>query len=252
MKATGRGPGRASGRGRGRGRGRDGEDSGHDYDDDEEESDDEPAMPVEEPTQFRGQFRCQLCPNKILLNEKLMEQHLKSTLHKKNVKRFEHAKEIGVAAFEDECRARAEARRAAKTGTSKRKQKVAEYWAHRLEKGRRKRPGSEKAKDLTPRQIEERKQHFQEKKARRREAAATKGDAGAGAAVVEQASAAEAPVERPRKKKQRPDTEVCGNPSTGHRSAGTKSAAPVAGASADAEGGGGKAPHRERRKDRKL
>lgn len=41
---------------------------------------------------FRGEFRCELCPEKVLLKEKQMEIHLQSAGHKRNVARFERAK----------------------------------------------------------------------------------------------------------------------------------------------------------------
>jgi len=132
------------------------------------ESDDEPLMPPEEEKPFRGQFRCELCPDKILMNEKLMEAHLQSAGHRKNVRRFERAKEMGVDAFEEECRARAAAREAAASSgqASRRQRKNEAFWAKRREKSKKK-SGSEKAKELTATQIEDKKQKFQAKKAQR-------------------------------------------------------------------------------------
>lgn len=134
------------------------------------ESDDDPAMPPSAETEFRGKFRCQLCPHKILLNEKLMEQHLQSASHKRNEKRLSHAKEVGVEAYEAECRARAEAREAIRNGESKKKKKNADFWAKRRQKSIDKKKGKtrkDKAQNLTSSKIEARKQAFQAKKARR-------------------------------------------------------------------------------------
>merc|ERR1719215_1292243 len=101
----------------------------------EESSDDGVAMPVlsqQEKAPFRGAFHCQLCPDKILLNEKLLEAHLQSAAHKKNERRFERAQAMGVEAFEAECRARAESREAAKSGgMSKRDMKSLKFWEKR-------------------------------------------------------------------------------------------------------------------------
>jgi len=149
-----------------------GEDEDDQSEDEEEEegseSDDEPVMPPEEEKPIRGLFRCELCPDKILMNEKLMETHLQSAGHRKNVRRFERAKEMGVEAFEAECRERAAAREAAAASgqPSRRQKKNAEFWAKRREKSKKK-SGGEKAKDLTATQIDDRKQKFQAKKAQR-------------------------------------------------------------------------------------
>merc|ERR1719215_1162019 len=98
----------------------------------EESSDDGVAMPVssqQEKAPFRGAFHCQLCPDKILLNEKLLEAHLQSAAHKKAERRLERAKALGVEAFEAECIARKEAREALKSGVkSKRRLKSVSYW----------------------------------------------------------------------------------------------------------------------------
>mmetsp|Transcript_46026 Transcript_46026/g.72742 ORF Transcript_46026/g.72742 Transcript_46026/m.72742 type:complete len:176 (+) Transcript_46026:43-570(+) len=123
---------------------------------------------------FRGKFQCQLCPNKILLSEKDMELHLQSGFHKKNEKRFNHAKELGIEAYEAECRARAEAREALAGKPSKRKLKNTSYWdkkrkkaSDKKDKNRKSGKGSDKAPAQA--EIERRKQAFQAKKARRLE-----------------------------------------------------------------------------------
>merc|ERR1712100_875330 len=69
-----------------------------------------PVMPEPQKEQFRGKFQCKLCPHKILLTEKLLEMHLASSEHKKNEKRFERAQALGVEAYTEECKAKAEAR----------------------------------------------------------------------------------------------------------------------------------------------
>eukprot|EP00747_Dinoflagellata_sp_TGD_P197781 gnl/TRDRNA2_/TRDRNA2_69567_c0_seq1.p1 gnl/TRDRNA2_/TRDRNA2_69567_c0~~gnl/TRDRNA2_/TRDRNA2_69567_c0_seq1.p1 ORF type:complete len:284 (+),score=106.20 gnl/TRDRNA2_/TRDRNA2_69567_c0_seq1:58-909(+) len=139
-----------------------------------------PAAPMGEEKQIRGQFQCQLCPNKILLNEKLLEAHLQSKSHKKMEARFEHAKKIGVKAYAKECQARADAREEAamKTGPSKKRQKSDTFWEKKRGKAKKK-SGQEQSKDLTAAEIEERKSSFQAKKARRlaRKAAAEAGTA---------------------------------------------------------------------------
>ncbi|CAK9033054.1 unnamed protein product [Durusdinium trenchii] len=120
----------------------------------EESADSDPPVPPEEPA-FRGKFRCQLCPEKILINEKHMEVHLQSAYHKRNVHRFERAKvrghrgfsrfwgsapnpvevawaqAMGVEAFEAECLAKAEAREKASTMPSRKNQKNREFWQRR-------------------------------------------------------------------------------------------------------------------------
>jgi len=102
----------------------------------EEDSDSDPAVPEPEEKPIRGKFQCQLCPDKILINEKHMELHLQSAGHKKNVKRFERAKEMGVEAFEAECAAKVEARAAqeaarAAGALSRKEQKNQSYWQRR-------------------------------------------------------------------------------------------------------------------------
>lgn len=102
----------------------------------EEDSDSDPAVPEPEEKPMRGKFQCQLCPDKILINEKHMELHLQSAGHKKNVKRFERAKEMGVEAFEAECAAKAEARATqeaarAAGALSRKEQKNQSYWQRR-------------------------------------------------------------------------------------------------------------------------
>jgi len=147
-----------------------------------EESDDGVAMPPssEQEKPFRGAFRCQLCPDKILLNEKLLEAHLQSAAHKKAERRLERAKALGVEAFEAECIARKKAREALKSGVkSKRQLKSVSYWDKKRKKlkgndekeaEQEKLPGKEKKpEELSKEDIEKRKSRFQAKKARRLE-----------------------------------------------------------------------------------
>ncbi|CAK0832967.1 unnamed protein product [Prorocentrum cordatum] len=173
------------------------DDQSEDEDEEGSESDDEPLMPPEEEKQIRGQFRCELCPDKILMNEKLMETHLQSAGHRKNVRRFERAKELGVEAFEAECRERAAAREAvaASGQPSRRQRKNEEFWAKRREKSKKK-SGGEKAKELTATQIEDRKRKFQAKKAQRelRKKGAAEGVAGKRPEASKKAAEAAAPV----------------------------------------------------------
>merc|ERR1712003_7053 len=123
-----------------------------------------------------GKFHCQLCPSKVLLNEKDLELHVQSKSHKKNEMRFEHAKSLGVEAYEAECRARAEAREALASGeNSKRKAKNVAYWEKKRgisQKAKQKKVGksekrADKSVNITQDDIERRKQLFQAKKARR-------------------------------------------------------------------------------------
>jgi len=134
-----------------------------------EESEDEPAMPPEEVKQIRGQFQCQLCPGKILMNEKIMEQHLQSEAHLKNARKFERAKAMGLEAFEDECHANAEARETAAAKASRRGLKKAQFWEKRRAKAAERKGGTRKAPNLSESQIQERKERFTLKKARRLE-----------------------------------------------------------------------------------
>ncbi|CAE7150889.1 TTLL8 [Symbiodinium pilosum] len=85
---------------------------------------------------FRGQFHCQLCPEKILLTEKQLEVHLQSTAHKRKERHFERAKAMGLEAYEAECRERAAARESQAAAQlagalSKKKQKNADFWKQR-------------------------------------------------------------------------------------------------------------------------
>mmetsp|Transcript_74955 Transcript_74955/g.219573 ORF Transcript_74955/g.219573 Transcript_74955/m.219573 type:complete len:303 (-) Transcript_74955:78-986(-) len=149
----------------------------------EPESDDDVVMPAEqrELPDFRGEFHCKLCPDKIILNEKAMEAHLNSNGHKRNERRFEHAKSVGLEAYEAECMERLKAREAAKdgNGTSLNAQKNKEYWKdmrkRALEKSKKdKAKGIQK--ELSEDKIAALKAKFQAKKARRmarKEAAAT-------------------------------------------------------------------------------
>lgn len=143
---------------------------------DEESDDADPDMlaPEKDKAPFRGAFHCQLCPDKILLNEKLLEAHLESAAHKKAERRLERAKALGVEAFEAECVARKEAREARKDGVkSKRDLKNASYWEKKREKlakkSKQKAKGKEESAELSKEEIEERKRRFQAKKARRLE-----------------------------------------------------------------------------------
>lgn len=139
------------------------DDSGSDSD-----SDAELVMPpaATEEKPWRGNFHCQLCPDKIILTEKALELHLNSQKHKRNESAFQRAKEIGVEAFEAECRERAEATERAKQGPSKTQLKKEKFWQKRRETRRRK-TAAEKAAKLSTAQIELRKQYFQAKKERR-------------------------------------------------------------------------------------
>lgn len=156
---------------RGRRRGDSDADDDDDLDEDEDsmddDSDDEPAMPPEKEKPIRGKFQCQLCPDKILLNEKLLEAHLQSAAHKKNERRFERAKAMGLEAFVAECTAKAEARKTAmEGGPTKRKLKNKAYWEKKRDGSKRKNGKAEVA-NLTTSEIDERKHRFQLKKARR-------------------------------------------------------------------------------------
>mmetsp|Transcript_68134 Transcript_68134/g.200062 ORF Transcript_68134/g.200062 Transcript_68134/m.200062 type:complete len:326 (-) Transcript_68134:37-1014(-) len=137
------------------------------------ESEDDPAMPQEaerDEQKMRGQFQCKLCPGKILMNEKIMEQHLQSEAHLKNARRFERASKMGLEAFEDECRERAEAREAADGKASKRQLKKTQHWEKVRAKVSEKKGGdTKKEQNLTADQIEARRERFQKKKARRLE-----------------------------------------------------------------------------------
>lgn len=137
------------------------------------ESEDDPAMPQEaerDEEKMRGQFQCKLCPGKILMNEKIMEQHLQSEAHLKNARRFERASKMGLEAFEDECRERAEAREAADGKASKRQLKKTQHWEKVRAKVSEKKGGdTKKEQNLTADQIEARRERFQKKKARRLE-----------------------------------------------------------------------------------
>ncbi|CAE8630840.1 unnamed protein product, partial [Polarella glacialis] len=155
------------------------------------DSEDEPAVPASSRVErsFRGEFHCQLCPDKVLLNEKLMEAHLQSAEHKRNERRFERAKAMGVEAYEDECRQNAADREqkamfAAAGVANKKQRKSQEFWTRRKEraaskdkvkedsKGEKSKDSKDeksksKAGELTASQIEVRKQRFQEKKGNR-------------------------------------------------------------------------------------
>jgi len=145
--------------------------------DDDAESDgdiDHPVMPPEaDAGVFRGKFKCQLCPHKVLLTEKAMEDHLQSDMHKRNEKRFKHAKEIGVDSYQQECRERAEARQHAEedsaAGLTKKKEKNFLYWQKKREKQlKTKKRNTGDAKELDADEQEAAKLKFQAKKARRK------------------------------------------------------------------------------------
>mmetsp|Transcript_64877 Transcript_64877/g.90268 ORF Transcript_64877/g.90268 Transcript_64877/m.90268 type:complete len:195 (+) Transcript_64877:62-646(+) len=117
-----------------------------DMDEDEEDSegssdndsDDDPPVPDAEET-FRGQYHCQLCPDKILLTEKQLEVHLQSGAHKRKERHFERAKAMGLEAYEAECLEKAAAREAQAAAQSagvlsKKKQKNADFWKQRKER----------------------------------------------------------------------------------------------------------------------
>eukprot|EP00933_Yihiella_yeosuensis_P040474 TRINITY_DN34786_c0_g1_i1.p1 TRINITY_DN34786_c0_g1~~TRINITY_DN34786_c0_g1_i1.p1 ORF type:complete len:289 (+),score=104.06 TRINITY_DN34786_c0_g1_i1:63-929(+) len=177
----------------------DSEDNVEEGEEEEDFSDDDPLPPeAAKEKAFRGEFHCQLCPDKILLNKKLMEAHLQSAGHKRNEKNFLRAKEMGVAAYEEECRQKAKERAekaslAAFGVASKRQQRNAEFWDKKRAKHEEKRNKAREAekaakaggktsapgKGLSEAQIEVRKAKFAAKKARRMERKAQ----GAGAAV---------------------------------------------------------------------
>ncbi|CAE7768329.1 TTL [Symbiodinium sp. CCMP2592] len=88
---------------------------------------------------FRGQYHCQLCPDKILLTEKQLEVHLQSGAHKRKERHFERAKAMGLEAYEAECLEKAAAREAQAAAQSagvlsKKKQKNAHFWKQRKER----------------------------------------------------------------------------------------------------------------------
>jgi len=135
--------------------------------DSDTDSDSDPAVPVEREKEMRGHYRCELCPDKIILNEKVLEQHLQSTAHLKNERRFARVKEIGLEAFEAECRERAEAREARAAGLpSKKDLKNKSYWEKKRKKSKRK-PAKEESDALSQAEIKRRKNVFQAKKERR-------------------------------------------------------------------------------------
>lgn len=154
------------------------EDDGEDSDGDSQLSE-IPMPPEADPDgeSMRGKFKCQLCPHKVLLTEKAMELHLQSTQHKRNEKRFEHAKELGLDAYQAECRARAEAKakvaEESALGLTKRKQKNFEYWKKKREKQmamkKRKKVDEKTKASVDAAEVEKAKLKFQAKKARRQE-----------------------------------------------------------------------------------
>ncbi|CAE7032879.1 TTLL8 [Symbiodinium natans] len=104
--------------------------------DTDSDSGDDPPVPDSEEKPFRGQYHCQLCPDKILLTAKQLEVHLQSTAHKRNERHFERAKAMGLQAYEAECLERAAAREtqaAARSAgvLSKKQQKNAAFWKQR-------------------------------------------------------------------------------------------------------------------------
>eukprot|EP00929_Paragymnodinium_shiwhaense_P122800 TRINITY_DN9591_c0_g1_i1.p1 TRINITY_DN9591_c0_g1~~TRINITY_DN9591_c0_g1_i1.p1 ORF type:complete len:332 (-),score=137.36 TRINITY_DN9591_c0_g1_i1:149-1144(-) len=156
--------------------------------DDEASDDQHPVVPEPKEQPFRGNFKCQLCPNKIILSEKALEDHLQSGEHKKNEKRFQRAQELGVKAYTEECKARAEERAraaedlAARGGVSVKKQKNQEYWQKK--RGKQKNSRKEAQKSRSADEIEDAKQKFQAKKARRLERREAEGKSKAASAKV--------------------------------------------------------------------
>jgi len=129
-----------------------------DDDDDDNDSDYDPPVYAPE-NEIRGNFKCELCPYKLILTEKDLELHLNSKAHKKNEARFEHAKEIGVEAYEEECTQRAEAeeerKRARAAGVmSSKKQRNFEYWKTRRERAPKK-TGQERIEEIEARRTPE-------------------------------------------------------------------------------------------------
>ncbi|CAJ1357103.1 unnamed protein product [Effrenium voratum] len=129
-------------------------------DDLSDDSGSEPAVP--EPKElFRGNFHCQLCPDKILLNEKALEVHLQSGGHKRNERHFERAKAMGVEAYEAECARKAELRTQATARVGSRKeQKNRDFWERRRAKSvkaRAKAKAKTKAKEAKEAEAEEAK-----------------------------------------------------------------------------------------------
>lgn len=123
--------------------------AGSEESEEEDGSDDENPQMYEAPSEkasrlYRGNLKCQLCPDKIIMNEVIMEQHLESASHKRNLRHFERAKEIGVEAYEAECKARAVVREVAKNGASKRSQKKQEFWAKKRKKAKTNKDVAEK------------------------------------------------------------------------------------------------------------
>ncbi|CAJ1357104.1 unnamed protein product [Effrenium voratum] len=110
-------------------------------DDLSDDSGSEPAVP--EPKElFRGNFHCQLCPDKILLNEKALEA-------------------MGVEAYEAECARKAELRTQATARVGSRKeQKNRDFWERRRAKSvkaRAKAKAKTKAKEAKEAEAEEAK-----------------------------------------------------------------------------------------------
>jgi len=193
------------------------EEDGEEEEEEEDGSDDagsDIAMPPEvDSTEFRGKFRCQLCPHKVLLNENAMEAHLLSAGHKRNEKRYEHAKVLGLEAYQEECKQKAEAKALEKEKlaagfVSKRKQKNFEYWTLKREKQRKMRTSKKHPQNgLTPAEIDEAKRRFQEKKRRRLERRQASGEGHANAkkdaAPAPLARSAPEPAARPPNRKER-------------------------------------------------
>lgn len=164
-------------------------------DSDEEGSDDEHPEFLEaekdaSAKENRGKFKCELCHDKVIMNEQGMEAHLQSKDHLRNVRNFERAKEIGVDAYIAECENRRQEKLRIQDGLSKKALKRQQYFEKLKTEPRKSRKElrklkterlqasitngenrtSEKklnAKAQAEKNIELMKARFQEKKARR-------------------------------------------------------------------------------------
>jgi len=124
----------------------------------------------------RGNFQCKLCPDKVLINEKLMEQHMQSEYHKRNERRFQRAQELGLEGYIKECEDKKAAKRAiAEGGADKvatKRQLRREAWRKRKDEKKRDRVKKNKLKKTT----EEEKPEKGLKEASRKEWSAKKKD----------------------------------------------------------------------------
>lgn len=57
------------------------------------------ATNMETDADFRGKFRCLICPHKILRTEKDRDRHPDSKCHQKSLKRLEYAKKVGIETY---------------------------------------------------------------------------------------------------------------------------------------------------------